>query len=76
MLGVSKIAKILFGVPLVFHSLNRSLATPRTFGFAELTSVRKNPNRFGPTVLFFSIQTNEMQAFLCFAASKFGFSLT
>ena len=48
----------------------------RTFGFAELTHVRKNPNIFGPTVLFCSIQTNEMQAFLCFAATKFGFSLT
>ena len=63
-------------INLVFHSLIRTLATPRTFGFAELTSVRKNPNIFGPTVLFCSIQTNEMQAFLCFAATKFGFSLT
>ena len=36
---------------MVFHSLNRN------FGFAELTSARKNPNKIGPLVLFCIIPT-------------------
>ena len=58
---------------LVLRSLNRILAAPRTFGYTELTHVRKNPNIFGPSVLFFSIQTNEIQAFLCIRCSKIWF---